>query len=499
MQSVPVCGSISMSQGVPARQFRPEGPDFSWPFLYLGHGCIGKGKCIQNMRIVIVGDGKVGFALTVQLAKEGHDVVVIDSNKLVLEEAQQALDINVVHGNGATVKSQNQANVENSDLLIAATSADETNLLCCITAHKLGCAHTIARVRNPDYYSQLYDWKDELGLSMMINPELATASEIFRLLQFPSFLRRDSFAKGRVEIVEIELAKDSPLDGCRLMDFGKKVKVQVLVCAVQRDGNVYIPDGSFQLQGGDRLHVTASSGNLAKLIRNLGVDQRKIRDVMIIGGSRIAFYLAAELIKAGVSVKLIEKEPSRCAELSDLLPKATIIGGDGSDRNVLDSEGLAQTDAVVTLTDFDEENLIISMYANYLGIYKVITKINRTEFNEVLAGKGIDCAVSPKDLCCTDILRYVRAMGNRKGGSVTTLHRLVEDKVEALEFQVGKGLPYLGQPLIKLRLKPGILLACINRRGRTIIPSGSDTIEAGDSVIVVATADRVIQNLQDIF
>lgn len=451
------------------------------------------------MKIVIVGDGKVGSALTVQLAKEGHDVVVIDSNKLVLEEAQQSLDVSVVHGNGATSRTQNQANVGQSDLLIAATSADETNLLCCITAHKLGCAHTIARVRNPEYYSQLYDWKDELGLSMMINPELATASEIFRLLQFPSFLRWDSFAKGRVEIVEIELKPDSFLDGCRLMEFDKKVKVKVLVCAVQRDGQVFIPDGRFTLRGGDRLHVTAPSGDLARLIRNLGMSQRKIRDVLIVGGSRIAFYLAAELIKAGVSVKLIERDPARCEELSGSLPKATIINADGSDRNILDAEGLAQTDAVVTLTDFDEENLIISMYANFLGIYKVITKINRTEFNEVLAGKGIDCAISPKDLCTSDIMRYVRAMGNRKGGSVTTLHRIVEDKVDALEFQVTKGQSYLGQSLMKLRFKPGTLLACINRRGRTIIPSGADTIEAGDSVIVVAQADRAIRDLSDIF
>ncbi len=450
------------------------------------------------MKIVIVGDGKVGWALTVQLAKEGHDVVVIDNDRLVLEEAQKSLDISVVHGNGATITSQNQANVGGSDLLIAATSADETNLLCCITAHKLGCAHTIARVRNPEYYAQLYEWKDELGLSMMINPELATASEIFRLLQFPSFLRRDSFAKGRVEIVEIELKKDSFLDGCRLMEFQKKVKVQVLVCAVQRGNQVFIPDGSFQLQGGDRLHVTAPSGNLAKLIRNLGMSQRKIRDVLIVGGSRIAFYLAAELLKAGVSVKLIEREQERCHELSDALPKATIINADGSDRNILDTEGLAQTDAVVTLTDFDEENLIISMYANYLGVYKVITKINRTEFNEALTGKGIDC-VSPKELCTGDIMRYVRAMGNRKGGSVTTLHRIVEDRVDALEFQVGKGLWFLGQPLMKLRLKSGTLLACINRKGRSIIPGGSDTIEAGDSVIVVATADRAIHDLSDIF
>lgn len=451
------------------------------------------------MKIVIVGDGKVGSALTVQLSREGHDVVVIDNNKMVLEEMQQSWDVSVVHGNGATLKIQKMANVDNSDLLIAATSADETNILCCILARKLGCKHTIARVRNPDYYHQLFLLREELGVSLVINPEYSTAHEIFRLLQFPSFLKRDSFAKGRVEIVEVELRDGSPLVGAALFELQKRVKVKVLVCAVERDGQVFIPDGNFQLEAGDRLSFTASSSDLAKLIRNLGLTQKKVKDVMIIGGSRIAFYLAENLLRAGVNVKLLEIDETRCQELAELLPKATIIYADGSDKNILDSEGLAQADAVVTLTDIDEENLIVSMYANYLGTFKVITKINRTEYTEVLGGKGIDCVVSPKDLCCNDIVRYVRAMGNRKGESALTLHRIVGDKVEALEFQANKQLPQLGKRLADVKLQPNTLIACLTRRGRIIIPQGSDTIEKDDTVIVVVKSDRIINNLSDIF
>lgn len=451
------------------------------------------------MKIVIVGDGKVGSALTVQLSKEGHDVVVIDSNQMVLQEIQQSWDVSVVHGNGATLQIQKMANVDNSDLLIAATSADETNILCCILARKLGCKRTIARVRNPEYYHQLFLLKEELGVNLVINPEYSTAHEIFRLLQFPSFLKRDSFAKGRVEIVEIELREGNPLVGATLSELPKKVKVKVLVCAVVRGSEVFIPDGNFRLAPGDRLSFTASSSDLAKLIRNLELTQKKIKNVMIVGGSRIAFYLAENLLKAGASVTLFEIDEQHCQELAERLPKATIIHADGSDKNVLDSEGLAQADAIVTLTDIDEENLIVSMYANYLGTYKVITKINRTEYTEVLSGKGIDCVVSPKDLCCNDIVRYVRAIGNRKGESALTLHRIVGDKVEALEFVANKTLPQLGKRLADLRLKPNILITCLTRGGKIIIPKGSDTIESGDTVIVVAHSERVINNLSDIF
>ncbi len=452
------------------------------------------------MRIVIVGDGKVGSALTEQLGKEGHDIVVIDSNKRVLREAADALDVMVVHGNGATRRVQEMAEVGTSDLLIAATSADEINLLCCIIAKKLGCPHTIARVRNPEYAHQLFFLKDELGLSMMVNPESAAAREIFRLLQFPSFLHRDSFAKGRVEIVEIELRQGSRLIGKRLSELYKSAKVNVLVCSVERGESVHIPDGKFCLREHDKISVTASSADLALLIRNLGLERRKIRNVMIIGGgSSIAYYLAKQLIETGVDVKMIELDQERCLTLAEMLPKATVIQADGSERRILDSEGAAAMDAVVTLTNIDEENLIISMYADFIGVPKVITKINRTEYTEVFRDRGIGQVVSPKELCTNEIVRYVRAMQNTMEGPVLTLHRIGDGKMEALEFRAGDTTRHLGETLANIKLKPDILIACINRMGNVIIPRGGDQIELGDTVVVVTKADRMIQDINDIF
>lgn len=451
------------------------------------------------MKIVVAGSGKVGNALCRQLSKEGHDIVVIDKNKNVLREARHTLDIGVVYGNGASLQTQKSAHVGSSDLFIAATSADETNLLCCIMAKKAGCPNAIARVRNPEYYEQLFMMKEELGISMMVNPEYSAANEISRLLQFPSFLKRDSFAKGRVEIVELVLKQNSPLCGVKLSELYNIAKVKVLVCAVEHNNTVSIPDGNFILQQGDKVFVTASTTDLAQLLRNIGLTQRKIKNALIIGGSRIAYYLTKNLIKAGVEVKIIESNEQRCRELADDLPKATIIHADGSDRYILDSEGLKDADAVITLTNIDEENLIISMYANYLGTHKVITKINRTEYNEVLKNTGIDCVISPKELCCNDIVRYVRAMGNRKGDSVITLHRILSGHVEALEFYVPENMAQTGKKLSELSLKPNTLIACINRAGKLIIPTGNDTIEPKDTIIVVAMADRVIDELEDIF
>ena len=451
------------------------------------------------MKIVIVGDGKVGFALTAQLAQEGHDIIVIDNNKKVLQESAEQLDVMVVHGNGAGVKAQKQAGVEDADLLIAATSADEINLLCCIVARKLGSAHTIARVRNPEYVEQIYFLKDELGLSMTINPERAAAREISRLLQFPSFLKRDSFAKGRAEIVEMVIKEGSVLEDKLLSELYQIAKVQVLVCAVKRGGRAYIPDGSFRLMRGDRIFVTAPTHNLARLIKHLGLQTQKIREVILVGGSSIAYYLAMDLFLNGIRVKIIESQAERCLELAELLPKAMIIHGDGANQSVLLAEGIEKTDAVVTLTNLDEENFLVSMYANYLKVPKVITKINRTEFNDIFQDKGIDCVVSPKLLTANDIVRYVRAMQNKTGDSMITLHRIADDMAEAMEFPVTEETRHLGETLIKIRLRPNILIACINRRGKIIIPKGDDTIELNDTVIVVTTAEQRINELNDIF
>lgn len=451
------------------------------------------------MKIVIVGDGKVGSTLASQLAREDHDIVVIDNNQRVLDASVETTDVLVVQGNGASLKTQLEAGVGSSDLLIAATSADETNLLSCMLARKLGCTHTIARVRNPDYADQIFFLKDELGLSMTVNPERSAAVEIYRLLQFPAFLRRDSFAKGRAEIVEILLEPGSPLDGKQLSELQRITKVRVLVCAVQRGSEAYIPDGHFCLRSGDAIYVTAPRQDLAALIKHLDLYTRKVRNVMIVGGSSIAYYLAADLLAAGVGVKLIESQYERCVQLAEMLPQAVVLHADGSDQSVLLSEGIEQIDAMVTLTNMDEENLLISMYAKHLGVPTVITKINRTEYSEVFRSKGIDCVISPRQLAANDVVRYVRAMQNTSAEAVITLHRLVDDKVEALEFLVEESTLHLGETLIDIPLRPNILIACISRMGKIIIPSGTDTIQLHDTVVVVTTANRVVDELNDIF
>ena len=450
------------------------------------------------MRIVIVGDGKVGSALTEMLSGEGHDIVVIDSNKKVLVEELEATDVMVVHGNGAALSVQREAGVEDSDLLVAATSGDEINMLSCMLARKLGCGHTIARVRNPDYIEQLAFMKDELGLNMAVNPELSTAQEIFRLLQYPSFLQRDSFAKGRVEIVQIELKEGNRLIGKKLSEMYKIAKVKVLVCSVERGDKVHIPDGSFKLKEGDTIFVTAPAGDLVKLIRNLGLDNRKIRNVFIVGGGSNGYYLANLLLKSGIEVKIIEKDAKRCEWLAEDLPHAQIINADASEKWVLDSEGMPKADAVVTLTNMDEENLIISMYADYLKVPRVITKINRTEYDDVFRGKGsIQYAISPKELCSREIATYVRAMQSAIGVNVETVHKI--GMMEALEFHVTERTKHLGVALKDLRLRPGVLVSCIIRGNEVIIPGGFDKIEQGDIIIIATSADSGIEDINEIF
>ena len=451
------------------------------------------------MKIVIVGDGKVGYTLTKRLSQEGHDIVVIDNNRSVLLQSQEALDVAVVDGNGASVEVQREAGVGSSDLLIAATSGDETNLLCCMVARKLGCRHTIARVRNPEYDQQTRFLKDELGLSMVINPEKAAALEIFRLLQYPSFLKRDSFAKGSVELVELKIKENNVLANTRLDQFRTLSNVNALVCAVERGGMVSIPKGSFSLQVGDKLTIATDAGDLVRLIKNLGVYTPKAQHVMIIGGSRTAKYLAQRLISSKVKLTIIEKNEKRCQELSETLPEATIVHGNGTEQGLLIEEGIRKMDAVVTLTGMDEENLIVSMFADYIGVPKSVTKINRTEYNNVYENKGLDSIVSPKLLTTNEIIRYVRAMDDTTGGSVVTLYRIVDGKAEALEFSIKNDAPYNNIPLHKLRLKPNILIASIIRARKVIIPSGNDEIHKGDTVIIVTTTDHAIAELRDIF
>ncbi|MBQ2945504.1 MAG: Trk system potassium transporter TrkA [Clostridia bacterium] len=451
------------------------------------------------MKIVIVGDGKVGSSLAEQLSKENHDITVIDSNPQRLQNELEKLDIMTLSGNGASLDVQRAANVDQSDLLIAATSSDEINMLCCIVARKLGAKKTIARVRNTDYTSQLQFLKDELGLSLTVSPERAAAREIFRILQFPSFLKRDTLARGRAEIVELKISDDSKLAGVKLKELQNIVRLKVLVCVIDRDGKVIVPGGNDEILPGDKITVTAPHSDLAKFVKNLKLSATKIKDVMIIGGSHIAFYLAEDLIKSGVGVKIIEKNAERCLVLAEKLPKAIIINADGSKHDILLEEGIKDMDAVITLTDIDEENLIMSIFANSIGVPKTITKINRTEYCDLFENKGLDSIIIPKQLTTTSIIRYVRAMSNTTGGSVRALHRLVDDKVEALEFVAMPDASYLDIPLSKLEIKKDVIIAAIGRQGKIQIAKGDDVILPGDIVVVITPAEQMITDLSAIF
>ncbi len=452
------------------------------------------------MKIIIAGDGKVGLALTRLLSEEGHDLVTIDSNRDVLEKNARMYDAMTVAGNCATMMTLREAKVEQADVLIAVTSADEINLLCCLTARKMNpTLHTIARVRSPEYIEQLYLMRQDFGLSMIINPEREAAKEIFRLLKIPGFLKRETFAKGRVEIVELRIVERSLLENVILNHLTHALNgCRVLVCAVIRDGRAFIPTGDTTLRRGDHIYVTAPVTVLSELVKLLGIPQKKIRYAMLIGGGRVSYYLSQSLIGAGVRVKIIEQKPERCRELAGVLPRASIIEGDGSSQSVLDTEGIADTDALVTLTGLDEQNVITSLYGSAKGVPHVITKVNRMESTGMLENLSVGSVVSPKELCCANIVQYVRAMQNQTGAAVT-LHRIADGRVEALEFVINKNSRYIGEPLKKLRLKPNILISCITRKGKTELPDGNSSYQIGDTVIVVTNRETPTLQFNDIF
>lgn len=452
------------------------------------------------MNIIIAGDGKVGSMLTRQLSGEGHNITVIDSNSRVLEATVERYDVIAVHGNCASMEVLQEAGVKDADLLIAATSADEVNLLCCSTAHALNPKlHTIGRIRNPEYTEQIYRMRNVFGLSMVINPENQTASEIDRLLKFPGFLRRDTFAKGRTEIVELKVTAGSKLCNVRLMDLRSIVHCQVLACAVLRDGTASAPKGDFVLREGDRVFFTALSQNLTTLLKNLDILTRRIRHVTICGGGRISYYLAGRMKKAGISVRIIEKDYDRCQELCELLPEAEIIHGDITDQNLLESGDLSQSDAVVTLTGIDEMNIIVSLYATSKGVPKVITKLSHTGNLNLIGNLSMGSVVSPRDLVCNNIVRYVRAMENQTGAALS-VHTIADGQVEALEFLVDEHTHFCGKPLKEIKLKPNILLVSISHGADTEIPNGNSIFQHGDTVVVVDTNSKeIIRQLNDIF
>ncbi|MBQ8509093.1 MAG: Trk system potassium transporter TrkA [Clostridia bacterium] len=450
------------------------------------------------MRVIIVGCGKVGELLTAYIAKEGHDVLVIDNDSQLIEDIVNEHDVMGIAGNGANAAVLTEAGVDKTDLIIAVTASDELNILCCMIARKLGARHAIARVRNPEYGEQINSMRQDFGISMVVNPEFEAAHEILRIIQFPAALKMDTFAKGRVDMVEIRLDEGHPLCGKQLSELGGIYKVRILVCAVSRGDEVIIPKGDFVLAAGDLLHITASHTELIAFFKELGIEEKRIRSVMIIGGGKIAFFLAKMLETVGIGVKIIELDKTRAQQLSELLPKAMIINGDGTDSDILIEEGIDQVDASVSLTGIDEENIITSMFAGTRKVDKVITKINRLNMMKMLTSIGLECIVSPKNITANNILRYLRGLENTQDSGIQTLYKIVDGKAEALEFIAGESFDMLSIPIRDMKLKKNILLACIIRRGRIIYPHGSDTIELGDSVIVVAKSEEALLDLDDI-
>ncbi len=451
------------------------------------------------MKIIIVGDGKVGMTLTEYLACEGYDVMVIDNNPKVIQNVVNTYDVMGVSGNGANYDTLIEAGAARADLLIAATSSDEVNVLSCLMAKKIGTKHTIARVRNPEYARQLVFIREELGLSMVVNPEFEAAREIARILRFPSAIKLDCFSKGRVDLAEIRLPEGGHLAGQRLSELYKVCREKILVCAVQRGEEVIIPNGDFVLAAGDRIHITGSHGALASFFKAIGMFKQKSKHVIIIGGGKIAFYLAQQMADVGVDIKIIEQDEARCFELSEKLPRTTIINGDGTDRSTLLEEGLESSDACVVLTGIDEENIIVSLYAQSLGVNKVVTKIDRISFIDMVESVGIDTFITPKFITANRIVRYVRSMQDSGGSTVKTLYKIVNNQAEALEFAVTQACQRLHVPFKKLKIKKGMLIASIMRRGRVIIPGGDDHLEAGDSVIIITATGGYVKHLEDIF
>lgn len=451
------------------------------------------------MNIIIAGDGKVGSMLTRQLSAEGHDITVIDSNARVLQSSVEHYDVICVQGNCASMDVLLQAGVRDAELLIAATSQDEVNLLCCTTAHALNRKlHTIARIRNPEYTEQIYRMRDIFGLSMVINPENQAATEIERLLKYPGFLRRDTFAKGRTEIVELRVDAGSKLCNVALAELRSIVKCQVLVCAVLRDGSAAAPKGDFVLREGDRIFVTALSQNLTTLLKNLGILTRRVRSVTLCGGGKISYYLAKRLEKSGISARIIEKDFARCQELCALLPGAEIIHGDISEQDLLESEQVSQADALVTLTGLDELNMIVSLYAASRNVPQVITKLGHTGNRSVIDSLSLGSVLCPRELVCSNIVRYVRAMENQTGAAIS-VHTIADGQAEAMEFLADETTRNCGRPLKEIRLKPNVLLVSISHGASTEIAHGDSAFQQGDTVVVVTNGREVIRQLNDIF
>lgn len=450
------------------------------------------------MNIIIIGCGKVGLTLAEQLRQEDHAITLVDLDQDRLEDAVNSLDVQAVYGNGTSLRTLTEAGIMETDLLIAVTDHDELNMLACLIGRKAGGCQTIARVRNPSYYQDIGYIKEELGLAMVINPEMAAAQDIFRLLQIPAALDVDTFDKGKVNMIRFRLQENNPLCGKNMMAVNNFLGGKMLVCIRERDGEIVIPSGTTDLQAGDVISVVIPMAEIGTVLHRLKQQQRPIRSVMIAGGGNTSEYLATLLQGAGIQVKIFESDLERCDDLADRLPKARIIHGDSTDKQLLQEEGLAEAEAFVCLTGLDEENIMLALYAEKISKAKVITKVGRIDFEEVISDLPLGSVVYPKNITAESIVRYVRAMGNASGNNVETLYRIMDGRVEAMEFVVRPGAKEIvGVPLAKLNLKKDLLVCSINRRGHIITPTGQDVIQIGD-IVVVVTTHKGIRDLADI-
>lgn len=449
------------------------------------------------MKIIIVGCGKVGATLAEQLCDEDHELVIVDKNPTKIQQLSESIDVMGVTGNGSSIHILSEAGVEEADILIAVTGSDELNLLCCLIAKKVSNCHTIARVRNPVYNKEVHFIQKMMGISMIINPEFAAATEMSRLLRFPSAIKLDTFSKGRVELLKFKLLPEFHLGGMTIAQIMEKLRCDILVCGVEREEKVYIPSGNFVLKDQDRISIIASPENSSKFFSKVGIHTQQVKSALIIGGGTLSYYLAASLLRMRIKVSIIEINEERCEELSELLPEANIVCGDATDKKLLLEEGLVNAEAFVTLTNFDEENILLSLFAKKVSSAKLITKVNRISFDDIVEGLDLGSVIYPRYITADYILRYVRAMGNSLGSNVETLYHILDGQAEALEFAVKETPNVTGVPLSQLDLKDNLLIACINRSRQIMIPRGQDTIQPGDTVIVVTTI-KGLKDLKDV-
>ena len=451
------------------------------------------------MNIIIAGAGKVGFTLAGHLVTEGHNLTIVDTNQATLDKISNQLDVMCVKGNCASRSALLEAGAHDVDMVIAATGSDEINLLCCHCARGLGAAYTVARVRSAEYAGDLENMKQELGITLLVNPEHETAVEISRLLRFPGAANIDTFARGRVEIVAFHVQEDDFLAGKALISLAPKIRdLAMLFCAVERNEEVVIPNGSFELQQGDKVYLAGTPSGISHFFKLLGRQNHKVRSAFIVGGGRISLYLINLLERLGISCKVVEKNEVRCRELAEHFPHSLIIHGDGTDPELLAEERMESSDAFIALTDRDEDNLIISLCAHQAGLHKVIAKSNRQNYAAIARSAGVESIVSPKITTAHQILRLVRGIKNSKGNAMTALYRIAEGRAEAMEFQVSASTRNLGTPLKDLQLKKGVLIAVVVRRGQVIIPNGFTALEERDTVIIVAQGSSIL-DLNDIF